>query len=276
MGALLRLTLVLVMTLALSPDTFSATGSGGGVTAAGKTGTISGQILSTDGVPLAGGVVYFFDVASGPPPAHEKYWRVPDFMKPLDTEGKFDVPLPGGTYYLGATKKLSGKTVGPPSEGDYFFISVDDKGSPLTYGVKNDVRLDLGRIAKGTQFRSSTVNYGKGITAIEGIILDNKGKPVADAHVFAFVSAATVGRPLFTSEPTGKNGKFVLRVHDGGTFYLKVRSIYGGGPPVAGEMIGEYGEKKPIAVTVNKGERLQGLTIQVKKFLGRGPRAVKQ
>ena len=35
------------------------------------------------------------------------------------------------------------KAVGPPREGDYFFISADDKGSPLTYGVKSNVQVDL-------------------------------------------------------------------------------------------------------------------------------------
>jgi hypothetical protein len=49
--------------------------------------------------------------------------------------------------------------------------------------------------------------------------------------------------------------------------------MYGGGPPVAGEIIGNYGEKEPLAVSVQKGDRLTGLTIKVRKFPGRGPQA---
>ena len=120
------------------------------------------------------------------------------------------------------------------------------------------------------------VNYGKGITAIEGIILDSEGKPVEGAYVFAFVSPATVGRPLFTSDPTSKDGRFILRVHDSGTYYLKARSSYGGGPPVPGESIGNYGEKEPVAVTVDKGDRLSGFVIKMRKFAGRGPQAGKK
>ena len=231
-----------------------------------KTGTLSGQILTTDGTPLSGGMIHFFNDAAGPPPSMDKYWRVPDFMKALDKDGKFTVELPEGNYYVGVMKRVSGKNVGPPREGDYFYISADGIGVPKAYSVKGATQIDLGRMAKAVPFKSSTVNYGKGITAIEGTVLDAEGKPVENAFVFAFVSAAAVGRPLFVSDPTGRDGKFILRVSDGGKFFLKARSVYGGGPPVAGEIIGEYGEKEPVAVTVSKGERLGGFVIKVSKF----------
>jgi hypothetical protein len=271
MSFLQKMVLAAFMVLALSSAALSTGPSRPEGPLAAKTGTVSGQLLTTAGMPLSGGMVYFFNAAVGPPPAHEKYWRVPDFMKPLDDEGKFTVPLPEGNYYLGATKRLSGKAVGPPREGDYYFISADEKNLPLTYVVKSDAQLNLGKIAKGVPFKSSTVNYGDGITSIAGTVLENEGKPVADALVFAFVSAATVGRPLFTSDPTGKDGKFLLRFHDSGTYYLKVRSVYGGGPPVTGEKIGGYREMEPVAVTVKKGERLTGFTMKVTNFAGRGP-----
>jgi len=239
-----------------------------------KTGTLSGQILTTGGTPLAGGMVHFFNDAAGPPPSQDKYWRVPDFMQALDSDGRFTVVLPEGNYYLGAIKRVSGKTVGPPREGDYFYISADGKGLPKAYSIKGTAQVDLGRMAKAFPFKSSTVNYGNGITAIGGTVLDMEGKPVENAFVFAFVSAAAVGRPLFASDPTGRDGKFILRVSDGGTYFLRARSVYGGGPPVAGEIIGEYGEKEPVAVTVNKGDRLSGFVIKVRKFTGRGPQGV--
>jgi hypothetical protein len=273
MASLKKMVLAKLMVLAFSSAALAAGPPNPEGPVAAKTGTVSGQLLTLAGEPLAGGMVYFFSSTVGPPPAHDKYWRVPDFMKPIDAEGRFTVTLPEGSYYLGATKRPSGKVVGPPREGDYFYISADDKGVPVTYTVKNGAGMDLGKIAKAVPFKSSTANYGKGITAIEGTILDGEGKPVADALVFAFISAATVGRPLFTSDPTGKDGRFVLRVADSGTYYLKVRSVYGGGPPLAGEIIGAYGEKEPTAVTVSKGERQAGITIRVRKFPVRGPQA---
>jgi hypothetical protein len=172
---------------------------------AAKTGTISGQFLTAGGEALSDGMVYFFNTTAGPPPNHEKYWRVPDVKKKLDAEGKFSIVLPEGEYYISSTKKFSGKEIGPPREGDYYFISADDKGLPVTYSVRNNAQVDLGRIAGALPFRSSTVNYGTGITAIEGVVLDTEGNPVSGVYVVAFVSASKGGRPLFIADPTGKD-----------------------------------------------------------------------
>ena len=60
-----------------------------------------------------------------------------------------------------------------------------------------------------------------------------------------------------------------LRVHDSGNYYLRVRSVYGGGPPAIGEIIGVYGEKKPIPVMARKGEKVQGVNISVRRFYGK-------
>lgn len=238
-----------------------------------KSGTVTGQLASTEGVPLAEGVAHFFNDASGPPPSQDRYWRVPDFMRRLDRDGRFTVQLPEGRYYFGAIKRLSGANVGPPRQGDLFFISADAQGMPKAYDVKAGQHLELGRLPGAVPFRGLAAGYGSGITAIEGSVLDAEGRPVENAHVFAFVSAAAVGRPLFVAEPTGKDGKFILRVADGGSYFLKVRSAYGGGPPVAGETVGSFGEKAPAAVTVKKGERVRNIVITVVKFAGRGPQA---
>ncbi len=271
MGNLQRLLSAVVMGLCFSCAARAADLPVAG-TATLKTGTVTGQILTTDGTPLAGGIVHFFSDATGPPPSQDKYWRVPDFMQTLDNDGKFTVALPEGKYYLGAIKRASGKTVGPPREGDLFYINADLNGLPMAFGVTGAAQVDLGRMARAVPFKSSLVNYGKGITAIEGTVLTMEGNPVENAFVFAFASSATIGRPLFASDPTGKDGRFILRVSDGGNYFLRARSIYGGGPPVAGEFVGDFGEKEPVAVTVNRGDRLSGYVIKVRKFAGRGPR----
>ena len=234
-------------------------------------GTLSGQLLTTGGEPLAGGSVYFFDKKLGPPPDYVKYWRVPDFKQQLDENGKFSLYLPAGTYYMGATRRISGKVIGPPKDGDFYFISSDEKGVPRIYEVQADARMDLGVMAKGVPFKSSTVSYGKDVTDIEGVVLDKESKPVAGALVLAFASPSRGVKPLFTSEPIGKDGSFIIRVHDSGLFYLKVRSMYGGGPPVTGEMVGMYGDRQPMAITVKKGERQSGLAIRTTTFPGKGP-----
>ncbi len=234
-----------------------------------KTGAIAGQLMTKGGNPLSGGQVFFFNDASGPPPSAEKYWRIPDYVTRIDENGKFSIELPEGKYYLGAIKRVSGEKIGPPKEGDYFFASTDDKGLPKTYLVRNGVKNDIGKITEALPFQKTAVNVGVEITAIEGTILDAEGRPVEGAIVFAYRVSTMVGKPLFASERTGKDGHYTLRVYDNGNYYLRVRSVYGGGPPAIGEVIGVYGEKDPVAVSTRRGEKVRGVNISVRKFYGK-------
>jgi hypothetical protein len=236
----------------------------------GKKGTLTGQIMIKGNGPMAGGMVFVFNDASGPPPSRDKYWRVPDNIVKINTEGRFSVDLPAGKYYLGAKKALTGKDIGPPQEGDLFYAFSGEKGMPQAYKVEEGKKTDVGVIAEATPFRRDLVKFDDGITAIEGVIIDGENKPVQGALVFAYIASSMLGRPLFASERTGKDGKFILRVHEGGSYYLRVRSLYGGGPPAAGEIIGAYGMTDPVAVTVKSGEKVKDVTINVKRFAGRG------
>ncbi len=234
-----------------------------------KTGTISGQIMTQGGAPMSEGMVFFFNAASGPPPSRQKYWRIPDSMANTDANGKFSAELRPGKYYLGAKKGASLKDIGPPRDGDLFYASEDEKGAPHAHVVETDKRTDIGVVSGATPFRRDLVKFGDGITAVEGVIIDPENKPVAGALVFAFITPTMVGRPLFTSEKTGEDGRYILRVYEGGEYYLKVRSEYGGGPPVPGEFIGLYGDSVPAGVKVRTGEIVRDINIKIKKFVGR-------
>lgn len=236
-----------------------------------KTGTLSGQIMIKDGGPMAGGMLYFFDDAAGPPPSATKYWRVPAEIFNIDNNGRFTAELPEGKYYLGAIKKTSGEPIGPPQEGDLFFISQDGKGNPKMHTVKKGETTDLGIISGAVPFNRASLAKD-GITAIEGAILDVDGKPVEGALVFAFMTQTMAGKPFFVSDKTGKDGRYIMRVQAGGKYYLRVRDSYGGGPPVAGNIMGIYGENEPVAVNVKTGQTEKGINIKVMKFAGRGPK----
>ena len=238
-----------------------------------KTGTISGQLMIKDDVPMSGGRVFFFKDTSGPPPSQEKYWRVPDYIVDIDNNGRFSAVLSEGKYYLGAVKTISGEKIGPPKEGDIFYAGVDERGKQKTYIINQGQETDLGVITGAVPFKRSVVKFTDGITAIEGTVLDIEGKPVEGALVFAFLTPSRIGKPLFASERTGKDGRYIIRVHEGGNYYLKARSLYGGGLPKTGEIIGDFGEKGPVAVNVKNGEKLRGVDIKVKRFIGRGPKA---
>jgi hypothetical protein len=233
-------------------------------------GIITGRLLIKGGAPLAGGRVYVFNDASGPPPSHVNYWRVPDYIAQIDDEGNFSIELPLGKYYLGAIKRISEEKIGPPADGDYFFASADERGLPKPYVVKNGEKIELGIISEAVPFQKRAVTPDAEITAIEGTVLNAEGKSVEGALVSAQLTHLRTGRhPLFTSERTGKDGHYILKVHDGGNYYLRVRNMHDKGPPAAGEMIGAYGGKEPLAVVIKKGQIIKGIDITVVQFRGR-------
>jgi hypothetical protein len=216
-----------------------------------KTGTLSGQIMIKGGGPMSGGTVFFFNEKSGPPPSATRYWRVPTDAFKVDDIGKFIAVLPTGEYYMGASKKLSGELLGPPQEGDLFFISQDAKGNPKLHTVAAGEVVDLGVISEAVPFSRKMLET-KGITSIEGTIRDTKGDPVKGILVFAFSAPTMVGRPLFVSDRSDNDGKYLLRLYGGGTYYLRARVNYGGGPPSADQVMGIYGDGQPL--TIKTGE----------------------
>ncbi len=234
-----------------------------------NTGRITGKLMIKDGGAMAGGSAMFFNEKSGPPPSHDKYWRVPDVIAEIGEHGRFSVELPEGNYYMGALMRMGDRKIGgPPLDGDYLFMSRDKEGKQKLHYVKIGETVDLGAISGVVPFKR---HDGKGITAIEGTISDVNGNRIEGAIVFAYVSVTQIGIPMFVSERTGKDGKYRLAVAEGGTYYLRVRDIYGGGPPIPGSIIGRYGEKGPVAVEVKTGEVTKGIDIKVIKVPGRGP-----
>jgi len=236
-----------------------------------KTGSISGKVMIKDGVPMANGVVFVFNSSSGPPPSSDKYWRVPDEIVKTDAEGKFVATLADGTYFIGAIQRKSGEDIGPPQEGD-MFLPFHGEGSPKPHVVVSGSATDLGIITGALPFKKSSIKIKDGITAIEGKVIDSRGKPLQNAFVFAFLTPAMVGKPLFISERSGKDGTYILRVHQGGDYFLKIRNTYGGGAMKAGEIMGSYGQEKPVAVKAKSGEIAKGINITGAYFPGQGPK----
>lgn len=236
----------------------------------GKKGVITGKILIKDSGPLSGGQVIFFNAAAGPPPEAEKYDRTPEFVRDIDAEGRFNVELPPGTYYLGASRKASGEPIGPPQEGDYVWRSLDSSGKPKAHIIKAGERLDIGTVAEAVPLKAGSLRDRAITTAIEGAVLDMDGKPVSGAVVVAFADPSLKGKPLFVSERTDENGKYLLRI-SAGTYYIRARNEFASGPPEPGQIVGFYGEGTPAPVTIRDGERLKDMNFKVILFPGRGP-----
>ncbi len=234
-----------------------------------KTGSITGTVMIKDAGPLTGGQVMIYDAAAGPPPAPFKYERTPDLAKDIDADGTFRIELPPGTYYISAIKRLSGERIGPPRTGDYVFRSLDDQGNPKEYIVQAGSSIDIGLVSAAPLKPERLLSHAV-TTSIEGVVKGKGGKPVADAVVAAFVTPVMQGRPLFVSEKTGKDGKYILRVPPG-TYFLRARNAFASGPPQEGQIVGYFGEGEAAPVTVKERERKKGTNINVVLFPGRGP-----
>ncbi|MBT1076650.1 carboxypeptidase-like regulatory domain-containing protein [Geobacter grbiciae] len=232
-----------------------------------QTGTLSGRVLGEGGNPLANGSVVLFRRGAGPPPAPDRYWLVPDYVEDLDDDGRFSVAVEAGAYYLAAIKRNNRKEIGPPKDGELFLVAADAKGMPATFTVKGGETAGAGTIAGVRPFGKETAAARPaGFTAIEGTIVDGDGKPVEGVIVFAFTSPTMVGKPLFVSERSGKEGNYLLRVAAGGVYYLKVRDVYGGGEPAEGTVYATFGGDIPSAVNVDYGDVKKGVTIPVSRF----------
>lgn len=232
------------------------------------TGTLKGSIQTSDGRPLAGGKVYIFNDATGPSPDPEKYWRVPDLLAALDDTGGFSIELPPGRYYIGAIqRKRDGAMIGPPSEGDVYYAGKDK------HEVSATAMNNLGVIKVAKPFSVSNIAHGEGLTAIEGSVFDKQGNPIENVMVFAHKNHAMNDKPIFVSDRTGKDGAYRLRVAGAGTFYLRVRSSYGGGVPVEGSIMGAYGGNNPKAVMVGEREVLKGINLTGEKFFRTSPKS---
>ncbi len=215
-------------------------------------GRITGRIMIKGGGPMSDGAVLIYD-AKRPLPLPDKYFRVPDNMVIVDDEGKFSVEIIPGTYYFGGIKKISGIGPGPPKEGDYFFISQEPAGRPRAYVVNENETLDVGTISEGVPYKE--IIDREGVTAIEGVILNGKGAPVEGVVVFAVMTSSNDGEVSFVSNWTGKDGKYFLRVHTGGTYKLN-----------ALDSRGIYSPEKTESVAVKTGEVFRGINMKAVKI----------
>lgn len=234
--------------------------------------TVSGQVMVGSNKPMPYGVVLLYDKSLGPPPSLGKYWRVPDNINQLEKDGRFFLELAEGTYYFQVAQKNPGAEIGPASEDEYLYFHGDADGNALPLIVRKGADVKLGQL-KAFLWKPDMIKRDKGITAVEGVVVDTGEKPVERAIVLAYYNSAGNGRPVFVSDRTDRNGRYQLRTNDGGTFFLKVRGVVGGGKPASGEYLNTTEEFEPVMVNLKKDEKLKGVTLKVMKLSRPGAEA---
>lgn len=179
---------------------------------------------------------------------------------PTDADGRFELPLPAGSYYLVARVRHGGSTAGPLRAGDLFGYL---PANPVSVGEGAVVKVALPVIAVPEKItRQAATMFGQ--TRISGTIVDRSGAPLAGLQALLYTDDAMLNRPLYVSQPSGADGSFQLSFPAGGSFYLAARSSLGG-TPAPGEFYGRYqGDSGPV-LKIETGQSLEGVRIVVEE-----------
>ncbi len=208
------------------------------------------------GKPLGGSRIYIYlDGAS--------HFRGPGSLELSDigADGRFEIELPPGKYYVIAKKRQDGGWSGPLRKDDYFGYLPQN---PVQVTDGEFLEFDLECISKTRPRKRKVSTYIKaGAIAVTGTIRDQNGKPIAGAFAFAYENRTMNGkRPPYVSRQTGADGRYVLNFEKPGRYYIGARDTTGG-PPLPGELYGEY-DGSGNGVELKKKEVRKNIDVYLK------------
>ncbi len=188
--------------------------------------------------------------------------------KPIEKNGNFKINLLPGKYYLVARKRKSGAKLGPLEEEDYNYVYLQNpiKVNKNEYFDAGELRLKKIDIKKLVAIKKGTLPPKiKLSTGIRGFIFNKKKEPVKDVYAFIYKDFQMVGKPLYRSSPTNKDGKFEILLSEGGIYYVGARNTFGG-PLEPGDIVGSYNGSPDHLLKVKNGEILENINIVVEEF----------
>ncbi|NOY13178.1 MAG: hypothetical protein GXP51_05690 [Deltaproteobacteria bacterium] len=209
--------------------------------------------LTYNGEPLEGAVVTVYtDLTS------QLKGMGLEMIAPSDAQGIFAAEIPPGTYYLVARKRNSGALMGPLRAGDFFGFYA---ANPLLIRQGELARVAIAMLKVPDQV-SRLADSLFGETSISGKIVDTAGQPVAGIRVLLYRDPMMLNRPLYVSQPSAADGRFILSFPNGGKYFLTARDTLGG-PPVPGQMYGRYLGSRDGSVRLRAGQKLTGVELLV-------------
>jgi len=226
----------------------------------GRTG-IDGQVLVKEtGEPLPGAYINIY------PDAFTNLLGPSQFIsRPTDANGRYQIDLPPGTYYVVARKRMTGDPTGPLSPGDYY----SEHHRVITTVEAGRVALvDLGVVTMRAPmfFKKGSVEQ-ETRTGIRGVLVDGQGKPVPGGFAMAYLDDNLQRLPDFTSTLSNEKGEFTIYLPKGGTYSL-VGRIHVWDMPRPGEPYGRFGGETPAPVTVADDTFVEGIRIVLTPFTG--------
>ncbi len=215
--------------------------------------------LTHRGRPLEGAVVsaYRREAANLLGPA--------DFQSPPSgADGGYLLDLVEGRYWIVARKRRSGAVAGPLVPGD---LEAAFAGNPAVVERGRLLALDLDLEERRELMASRNPVRGATGTGIRGRILDAAGRPAAWVFAIAFATADMRRVPDFTSSMTADDGRYVIHLPGGGSYWVGARQRIRG-RPVEGEPFGLYGGTPDHSVEVPDGSYVEGVDIVLGGFHG--------
>ncbi len=180
---------------------------------------------------------------------------------PTDENGRFEAMVQPGTYYLVARKRQSGSYMGPLQAGDYFGYYPEN---PVRISEGQVLRVPIALIEVPEKVSRLAENLF-GETSIRGRVVDIDGQPVAGVRVLLYGDPMMLNRPLFISQPTAADGRYLVSFPEGGTYWLAARNQIGG-PPVPGELYGRFHGSRDGSIQLKTGQDLTEVTLTVEEM----------
>ena len=180
---------------------------------------------------------------------------------PTDKDGRYQVNLPPGTYFVVARKRVSGNPTGPLSPGDYY-SEHQRVVTDVVAGKFAVVDLPIVLMNNPMFFKRDNASQETD-TAIHGRIVNKEGKAVFGAFAMAYTDADLKRLPDYASTLSDSDGRFTIYLPKGGSYYLSARmQVYD--MPRPGEPYG----KLETPVFVEKGKSSDDVTIIIEPFAG--------
>jgi hypothetical protein len=215
-----------------------------------------GGVAGTVYAPAEGVFVYVYHKGTVPHGPADVILPVPTLA-----DGTFAIDLPPGEYTVVARKRSAASDAGPLQAGD-------PRSDPVDITVGPEGKVVLPRLVmttkEDTEYKSSFVPPKEWNTTIAGTVRDAEGNPVQGTRIHVYTYVQMSERPKYVSERTGPDGRYVVTVPKGGTYYIAARDRFGG-PPRIGDLYGRYdeGSINPMGVVVKDGEHREGIDITV-------------
>ena len=229
-----------------------AAGRGADRAGGGPTGVVQGTVYA----PAEG--VFLYVYKPGVDPYGPAFVILPAPTRP---DGAFTLDLPPGEYTIVARRRSNQENSGPLEGGDL-------RSEPVTVRVdgRKKTPLTLLMERKGDAETLAFQPPPEWSTAVSGVVRDADGRPVEGARVHVYTYVQMSERPKYVSERTGPDGKYVIFLPKGGTYYLAARNRFGG-PPRIGDLYGRYDEGSidPTGLVVKEGTRRENVDITVFK-----------